>query len=257
MSNAVRQPRHVLITGASSGLGAALAETYAARGVRLSLGGRNAERLETVAERCRKAGAVAAPHVLDVDDRAPVADWIAGAEAAAPLDLVIANAGVSAGTGSGGESDEQARAIFATNLAGALNTLQPAIAAMQPRRRGQLAVISSLAAFRGFPGAPAYCGSKAAVRVWAESMRPHLAAQGLGITVVCPGFVRSRMTAVNAFPMPMLMEADKAAHLIRRRLARDPARISFPAPLAAAVWLLAALPPGWTDRLMRRLPEKG
>jgi NAD(P)-dependent dehydrogenase (short-subunit alcohol dehydrogenase family) len=88
-------------------------------------------------------------------------------------------------------------------------------------------------------------------------MRPHLAAHGLGITVVCPGFVRSRMTAVNAFPMPMLMAADKAAHLIRRRLARDPARISFPAPLAAAVWLLATLPPGWTDRLLRRLPEKG
>ncbi len=256
MPNAVRDPRHVLLTGASSGIGTALAEAYARPGVRLTLGGRNRERLEIVAARCRERGAEVETGAIDVDAHEAMRAWVEAADRIQPLDLVIANAGISAGTGSGAESDAQTRDIFATNLAGALNTLQPAAAAMQARGRGQLAVISSLAAFRGFPGAPAYCGSKAAVRVWAEAMRPHLAAQGIGINVVCPGFVRSRMTAVNDFPMPFLMDAEKAARIIQRGLARDTARISFPWPLAAAVWLLAALPPAWTDWAMKKLPEK-
>jgi len=256
MTNAVRNPKHVLITGASSGIGAALAEAHAAPGRRLTLGGRNQERLNQVAASCHRKGATVRTGLVDVDQRDATEHWVATADRERPLDLVIANAGISAGTGTGMETDAQTRDIFATNLAGVLNTLQPAIAGMRQRGRGQVAVISSLAAFRGFPGAPAYCGSKAAVRVWAESMRPHLASMGIGMSVVCPGFVRSGMTAVNDFPMPFLVEADKAARIIRRGLARDKARISFPWPLAAAVWLLAALPPAWTDRAMAKLPAK-
>ena len=109
---------------------------------------------------------------------------------------------------------------------------------------------------RGFPGAPAYCASKAAVRVWGESLRADLARDGLGVSVICPGFVKSRMTAVNDFPMPLLLEAEEAARRIRRGLARDRARIAFPWPLYAAVWALAALPAGLTDRLLARLPRK-
>lgn len=256
MSNAVRDPRHIVITGASSGIGAALAEAYAAPEVRLSLSGRNPERLANVADRCRQRGASVETQLLDVEDQTATASWIATADAAHPLDIVIANAGISAGMGAGGESDEQARAIFRTNLDGVLNTVQPAAARMRAHGGGQIAVISSLAAFRGFPGAPAYCASKAAVRVWAEAQRPHLATQGVGMSVVCPGFVRSRMTAVNDFPMPFLMDASESARIIRKGLARDRARIGFPWPLTAAVWLLAALPPAWTDRAMRSLPEK-
>lgn len=256
MSNAIAAPAHIVITGASAGIGAALAETYAAPGRLLSLTGRDTARLEAVAVRCRAAGATVTATRLDVAERDATAAWIAARDAAAPLDIVIANAGISAGTGTGGESDAQARDIFAVNLAGVLNTVNPALAAMRPRGCGQVALLASLAAFRGFPGAPAYCASKAAVRVWGESLRPHLAAEGIGLSVVCPGFVRSRMTAVNDFPMPFLMDADKAAQRIRRGLARDRARISFPWPLAAAVWALAALPPAWTDAAMKRLPEK-
>jgi len=256
MSNAVADPRHVLITGGSSGLGAALAESYAAPGRTLSLTGRDAARLKAVADRCQEVGAQVDTAVLDVTERDAMADWIAARDAAAPLDLVVANAGISAGTGQGDESDAQAREILAVNLAGVLNTALPAIAALRTRGRGQVALIASLAAFRGFPGAPAYCASKAAVRVWGEAQRPRLAAEGIGLSVVCPGFVRSRMTAENEFPMPFLMDAEAAARRIRRGLARDRARIGFPWPLAAAVWALAALPPGWSDALLRRLPEK-
>ena len=252
----MREPRHILITGASSGLGEALAKAYARAGVRLALGGRNRERLEAVAAGCRASGAEVATGVLDVTDAAGLAAWIEREDRIAPIDLVIANAGASAGTGSGGETAEQARRIFAVNFDGAVNTLQPAIRLMAARGHGQLALMSSLASFRGFPGAPAYCASKAAVRVYGEALRGPLARRGIAVSVICPGFVRTPMTAANKFPMPFLIEADRAAAIIRRGLARRRARIAFPRRLYAIAWLLAALPPGVTDRWLAALPEK-
>jgi short-subunit dehydrogenase len=252
----MQDPKSIAITGGSSGIGAALARAYAAPGVSLALAGRDMPRLEAVVAACRAAGAVVTGTRVEVTDRDAVARWIAAADRAAPLDLVIANAGTSAGTASGGESDHQTRAIFAVNLEGVMNTVLPAVAALRGRRRGQVAIMSSLAGFRGFPGAPAYCASKAAVRIWGESLRGHLAPQGIGVTVICPGFVKSPMTAVNQFPMPLLVDSDAAARRIKRGLARNRARISFPRPLAAAIWLLGALPPAWTDPLLAKLPEK-
>ncbi|MEE9480414.1 MAG: SDR family NAD(P)-dependent oxidoreductase [Kiloniellales bacterium] len=249
-------PRAILITGASSGIGAALARVYAAPGVYLALGGRDAGRLDAVAEACRAAGAEAEGTVTDVTDRVAMDDWITAVDASHPLDLVIANAGISAGTGGGGETDEQARRIFATNVDGVAHTVWPALERMTPRGAGQIALMSSLAGFRGFPGAPAYCASKAAVRVWGEALRGNLATSGIGVTVICPGYVRSPMTAVNDFPMPFIMDADRVAAIIRRGLAHNRARLMFPWPLAASTWLLWALPPGWVDPLLRRMPEK-
>ncbi|HYG87028.1 MAG TPA: SDR family NAD(P)-dependent oxidoreductase [Azospirillum sp.] len=248
--------RSVVITGASSGIGEALALAYAGPGAALGLTGRDAARLDGVAARCRARGAVVEAGVVDAADRAAMAAWFAGFDAAHPVDLVIANAGVSAGTGLNGETEEQARRIFAVNLDGVLNTIYPAIDAMRGRGRGQVALMASLAGFRGMPGAPAYCASKAAVRVLGESLRGDLAGQGIGVSVICPGFVRSRMTARNPFPMPFLMDAGPAAELIKRRLARNAGRISFPWPMAAAVWLLSALPAGWVDRIAARTPRK-
>jgi short-subunit dehydrogenase len=249
-------PASILITGASSGIGAALALEYARPGVALALGGRDRARLAVVAQACRDAGAAPRVEALDVREREGMAAWIAEADRAAPLDLVIANAGISAGTGGGGETGDQARRVVATNLDGVLNTVLPAVARMRPRGRGQIAIMSSLAAFRGFPGAPAYCASKAAVRVWGEALRGELHGAGIGVSVICPGYVRSSMTAVNDFPMPLLMDAERAARIIRRGLARNRPRIAFPWRLYAAVWLISALPPSLTDPLLRRLPKK-
>ncbi len=254
--NSFSTPVSVLITGASSGIGAALALEFAGPGVRLALTGRDQARLSAVAEACRAAGAEPRVATLDVRDGPALAAWITEVDRAAPLDLVIANAGVSAGTGGNGETESQTRRIFATNLDGVLNTVLPAVAAMRPRGRGQIAIMSSLAAFRGFPGAPAYCAGKAAVRVWGEALRGELHGAGIGVSVICPGYVRSPMTAVNDFPMPLLMDAARAARIIRRGLARNRPRIAFPWPLYAAVWLLSALPPALTDPLLRRLPKK-
>ena len=172
-----------------------------------------------------------------------------------PLDLVIANAGISGGT-AGGEGEEQVRSIFAVNLDGAMNTVLPVVPRMQARRRGQIALMSSLAAFRGLPGSPAYSASKAAVKTWGEALRGALKRDGIEVSVICPGFVRTPMTAVNPYTMPMLMDAAAAAGLIKRRLARNHGRIAFPWPMYALVWFLGALPPALTDPLFARLPEK-
>lgn len=252
----MQKPKSILITGGSSGIGEALARRYAKDGVHLALTGRNHSRLTEVAEDCRKSGAIVETSGVDVQDAERLAIWIREIDATAPLDLVIANAGVSAGTGSGGETAEQARTIMSVNVDGVLNTVLPAVDCMKPRRQGQIAIMSSLAAFKGIPGAPAYCASKAAVRLWGESLRGDLHSAGIGVSVICPGFVKSRMTAVNEFPMPLLMESDRAAEIIQRGLERNRARIVFPLRLYAVVWALAVLPVTLIDPLLRRLPQK-
>ncbi|WP_114391853.1 SDR family NAD(P)-dependent oxidoreductase [Oleisolibacter albus] len=253
----MRDPHSILITGGSSGIGEALALAYAAPGIRLLLTGRDAQRLHAVADACESRGAVVERAVLDVTDRQAMAAWLQAQDDRHPIDLAIANAGISAGTGDGGESEEQARSIFAVNLDGVLNTVHPLIPRMLARRRGQLALISSLAGFRGLPGAPAYCASKAAVRIYGEALRGELAGQGVQVSVVCPGFVRSRMTAVNRFPMPFLMDAERSAAIIRRGLAANRARIAYPFPTYCVSWLLGVLPPALTDRLLAAAPRKG
>ncbi len=264
-------PTRILITGASSGIGAALARHYATASRRLILGGRNRERLEQTATTCRAAGADVETRVLDVTERDAMASWIADAFAAAPVDLVIANAGISGGTGGThgdddsappSESQSQVERILAVNVAGVVNTVFPAIAEMRkiPRDgaapRGQIAIMSSLAGFRGLPGAPAYGASKACVRSLGEGLRGLCARHDIRVNVICPGFVESPMTDINPYPMPFLMPADKAARIIARRLAKDRARIAFPWRLWAIVWLLNVLPVGLTDRLVARMPEK-
>lgn len=248
--------KHVAITGASSGLGAALAREYAAPGVRLSLGGRNEERLRSVAEACRARGAQVEAQFVDVTDAPGVEAWIKEAEARAPIDLVLANAGVSDGTGTGGETKAQALEIFGTNLHGVLNTIFPVLPFMKARGRGQVAIMSSLAGFRGLPGAPAYCASKAAVRVYGEALRGELAPLGVAVNVICPGFVQTPMTDVNDFPMPFLMSADKAARIIRKGLDRNKGRIAFPWPMTLLVQLLGLLPQPLYDHLAGGLPRK-
>lgn len=252
----MKNPRSILITGATSGIGAALARQYAAPGIRLVLSGRDPERLEAVAADARAAGSEVGTAVIDVTDARATADWVHAADDAAPLDLAIANAGISGGTLGGGESTDQANAIFATNIGGVVNTLQPVSERMAARGRGQLALVSSLAGFRGLPGAPAYSASKAAARAWGDAMRGRMKRRGVTVSIVCPGFVRTPMTDVNQYAMPMLMEVDQAAALIRRRLARGHAMIAFPWPMYLFVRAMAALPRPVGDFIYGRMPEK-
>lgn len=250
-------PKHILITGASSGIGAALALIYAAPGIRLSLHGRNAERLAHIAIQAEKRGALVNTKTGDVSDKAAMADWINECDQTQPLDLVIANAGISVGTGRGHESAEQTKAIFDVNVQGVFNTVQPIVPLMIKRSHGQIAIMSSLASFRGFAGAAGYCASKAAVRVYGEALRSECANRNVGVSVVCPGFIKTPLTDMNRFPMPFLMSAERAAKIIQNGLAANKARIAFPLPMYVAVRFIAGLPQNWVSALSRLLPKKG
>lgn len=247
---------HIVITGASSGIGAALARRYARPGSRLGLLARHADKLESLATELRGKGAEVWLETCDVTDREKIKIILEREDAAYPIDLLIANAGISAGTFGAGESDVQARAIFATNLDGLLNSMHPILPRMQARKAGQIAIMASLAGFRGFPSAPAYCASKAAARIYGEGLRAEMARFNVAVNVICPGYVDTPMTQANRFFMPFLMDVDRAAKIIVRGLASNKARIAFPFPTYFMVWLLSVLPPGWTDALLARLPKK-
>ena len=248
----------ILITGASSGLGEALALAYAGPEISLFLSGRDGGRLDAVVQTCRDKGALATGQLVDVTNAPAMAAWIAACDAKAPLDLLIANAGISAGDPQleGQESEQRTRAIFAVDLDGVINSVLPVLEPMRRRGHGQIVLMSSLAGMRGFPSAPAYCAAKAAVRVWGEGLRGRLAPSGIGVTVVCPGFVKSRITGRNRFPMPMLMEAPKAAKIILKGIAANKGLISFPRPLAWVMAIYAALPWNIVELISSKLPRK-
>jgi len=231
----------IVITGASSGIGEALARDYAASGVALALTGRDSARLEQVAADCRARGATVETTTIDVTDGDRLAAWLLAFDDRHPVDLVLANAGVS--IDKGGTTDlEITRLTFAINVDGVFNTVLPLLPRLEGRGRGQIGIVSSLAGFVGLPRSAAYGASKAALRVWGEGLRFVVKRRGIGVSVICPGFVISRMTAANPFPMPFLMGSDRASAIIRRGLARNAARIAFPFPTRAAIWLAAALP---------------
>lgn len=259
----IGRPRSLLITGASSGIGAALAMAYSGDGVTLHLGGRDPARLDAVADRCGREGAQVQARCQDVSDAAGMTEWIEDAFSVGAIELVIANAGISGeAADAGGGQDRRTSLIadiLATNLAGVINTVYPCLDRILARPcppdgvRGQIAIMSSIAGFRGMPTAPAYCASKAALRALGAGLRPALADRGVSVSVICPGFVKTPMTDANDFPMPFMMTGERAAGIIRLGLARGRARITFPWRLAAAAWLFAALPPAWTDPAVRRL----
>jgi NAD(P)-dependent dehydrogenase (short-subunit alcohol dehydrogenase family) len=185
-----------------------------------------------------------------------MADWV---QASGPLDLVVANAGISGRPRDGGhEQAELTRAIFDTNLGGVLNTVLPAMAVMarQPPGedgiRGRIAAVASIAAFIAAPDSPAYCASKAAVDGWMVATAPAARRQGLLLTSICPGFIRTAMTAGYQFPMPGLMDAERAARIILRGLAAGRMRVAFPWWMGVAARAAGLLPPPVIGVLRRR-----
>ena len=250
----VRDPHSILITGASSGIGAALARAYAAPRTHLALCGRDAARLAAVANLCRECGAEVLEACLDVTEAAAVAAWIDTADRASPLELVIANAGVQGGLwrDGAGETLEELHRVMEVNFGGVSNTVHPALPAMRRRRRGQVALISSLAALRGIPFSPGYCASKAAIMIYGEALRSWLAPEGIDVSVVLPGFVETRLSRTVSGPKPLILPPERAADIIRRGLARGRRQIAFPYPLYFGMQLTRALPPGLVDPILRR-----
>lgn len=246
----MKNPNVILITGASSGIGRELALLYAAHGVKLLLTGRNAERLAEVEGLCREKGAAVKTCAICVTEDVHFQKQVEAWDDMEPIDLVIANAGIS-----GGMRDDF-RVIVSVSLDGTFNTVNPLIARMKARRRGQIALMSSMAGWRGMPNAPAYSTAKVAIRAYGEALRPLLAKDGVEVSVIFPGFVKTPLTDVNEFPMPFLISAERAAEIIRDGLARNKARIAFPLPMYMMTRLVAALPLGIGDFILSKAPRK-
>ena len=244
------QPTSVLITGAAGGIGAALARVYAAPGRHLFLGDTNAQGLADLAVECRAKGAQAHWIEVDVTDKTAMADWIRAADQVKPLDLVIALAGVAYGAADQEETPEETRRTFAVNLDGMLNTIEPVLPLFRGRQRGQLALMSTHGASRGFPIAPSYSATKAAIRVYGEGLQAWLRRENIFVSIIIPGFIRTPMTEGNEFAMPFRVSAARAARIMQRGLARVRPRICFPWPMNVGVFLMSLLPRSWVDRFV-------
>jgi short-subunit dehydrogenase len=247
-----KDPATVLITGATGGIGHALALSYARPGRLLILHGRNPMRLAELCAACETRGARVEPLPFDLRHTDTAIQALRQVSEREALDLVIVNAGVTQMIGDGEqvESLEKAREVFAVNLDGALATIAGVLPAMRRRGCGQIALISSLAAFVGLPKVPAYSASKSALKAYGEALRLWLAPQGIAVNVVLPGFIRTAMTDSVKGPKPGLMSAERAAQLIRRGLERNRARIAFPRSLAWGLLWLSVLPRPIAERIM-------
>jgi short-subunit dehydrogenase len=243
--------RTIVITGASSGIGKALALHYARERGALALLGRDEERLQAVAEECRKLGAGVRTALLDVRDRPGMARWLDELDRANQVDLVIANAGLMAGTPPSGEIEpaDAGHAVIDTNVLGVLNTVQPLLSPMMARRRGQIAIIGSIAGFIPLPDCPSYSASKSAVLAYGLSLRALVGPHGIGVSVVCPGYVSTPMMSRESGRKPFVMPPERAAELIAAGLVRNRAVIAFPFFYALATRLHGLLP----DRIRRLL----
>lgn len=246
----------VFITGASSGIGEALAVYYAAKGATLGLAARRAEALEALN---RRLGGNHACYALDVAD-APALHAAAGnfiARCGAP-DIVIASAGVSAGTLSEYEEDLEAfRRIMDINVYGMAASFAPFIKAMQAAGGDRRLVgIASVAGIRGLPGAEAYSASKAAAIAYLESLRLEMRPCGIKVVTIAPGYVETPMTAVNPYKMPFLLPADQAAARFAAAIERGVSYTVIPWQMGVVAKILRALPNWLYDRLFTSAPRK-
>ena len=241
---------NIVITGASSGIGAALAKFYAAPGVTLGLIGRDPARLGAVASEARAAGAVVQEGLLDLRDRDALAAWLDNFATQHPIDLLIANAGVLDGRRADGtiEDADAARRVIEINLLGALDTLHAVLPAMRRCRRGHIILVSSLAGLSPLPDAPAYSASKAGLLSYGRALRAAVAADHVRVSVVCPGYVTSAMTETHIGQQPGRISAEAAARLIDAGIRRNRPVIGFPRALYA-LSLISPLFPEFITRV--------
>ncbi|HUC09133.1 MAG TPA: SDR family NAD(P)-dependent oxidoreductase [Stellaceae bacterium] len=246
--------RAIVITGASSGLGAALAKAYAGPNTVLGLLGRDHHRLRRIAGACEAERAEVSIAAVDVADAPAMAAWLAKFDDAHPVELLIANAGTSAGPvpDSPSEGVEIASRQVQVNLLGSINTIEPLLPALCRRGQGRVAIIASIAAYRGLPDSPGYCASKAGLRAYAEALRPRLARYGVKVTIVCPGFFASPMTDRFDGPTPFLTSVDAAARVVKRGIDRGRRRVAFPWPLVLGLQFCDLAPAFIGDAIMRR-----
>jgi len=245
----------VFITGASGGIGAALAAYYARNGAVLGLCARRLAPMQAFSASQRCAGAC---YRVDVTDpaslQAAAGDFL---QRFGPPDIVIANAGISVGTSGENPEDLAAfRKVMDTNVLGMAATFQPFVSSMRARASGTLVGIASVAGVRGLPGGGAYSASKSAAITYLESLRVELYGSGVAVVTICPGYVRTPLTAVNRYRMPFIIDAEDAARRIARAIARKRRFAVIPWQMALVSFVLRRIPRWLYDRLFARAPRK-
>ena len=248
-----RAPSHIVITGASGGLGRALAEYYAAPGLTLSLSGRNAERLEEAAAACRARGAIVDTQRLDVTDAEATETWLTQRDDTLPVDILITSSGLGGAAVVApptGESGALARDIVSTNTLGVINAVTPLLPRMAERRRGHMVLIGSIQATIGMPQSPVYCASKAAVQIYGDGLRRLMHQHGVRVTNVLPGFIDTPMSQSLDMTRPFCWTAEKAARRIAGAVARGAPQYIFPWQLRLSIAAQKFLPITISDWIM-------
>ena len=233
----------VFITGASSGIGAAMARKFDTLGAQVALVGRSQEKLDGVM-RLMLHPENHTTYALDVTDRAALFAAARDFDGRAPVDIVLANAGISVGVKTENEEDlDVMEKVYRTNVFAMAATFHPFIEPMSKRGGGQFAGIASVGGIRGLPGSEAYCSSKAAAINYLESLRNDVRKYGIRVTTICPGFVRTPLTAQNPYKMPFILEPEAfAERAVKAILAKDSYRV--------IPWQMA-----WVARLLKILPD--
>ncbi|HKU98831.1 MAG TPA: SDR family NAD(P)-dependent oxidoreductase [Vineibacter sp.] len=242
----------VVITGASSGIGQALALEYAGKDTILGLLGRDTGRLDAVARACRDRGAMVETDAIDVRDTDATTAWLQAFDTAHPVDLLIANAGILSGIDPQRRTEAAAAAlrVIDINLRGAISTVAALVDRMQARHGGHIALISSLAGLAPQPDLPSYSASKAGLVSYGTALRIRLRSRGIAVSVVCPGYVETPMADQQRSAKPFSWSADKAARHIRRHLDQKRRVIAFPWQLVFGIRLLALLPATLQDWIL-------
>ena len=245
-----------VVTGASSGIGWALARALAAEGCKVGLVARRREQLADLATEIEKSGGTVAFATADIAEREQAVAAIRDvAERLGPVDLLLANAGVGAPTTIQPFNVEDIEKMFRVNVLGVVYSLEAVLPQMLARGRGHLAAVSSIAAYKGLPGESGYTSSKAAVNVFMDGLRIQLRSKNIAVTTICPGFVKTPMTEVNAFKMPWLLSADEAARRIVRALKRKRKVYNFPWQMSLFMKFARWAPDWLVDRLMHTYNE--
>jgi NAD(P)-dependent dehydrogenase (short-subunit alcohol dehydrogenase family) len=253
--SSVLNPQSVVITGASSGLGLALARHYLERGAIVAAFARRGELLQALSAEFPNQVFCYALDVRDAEAiRVAASDFMA--RTGVP-DIVIANAGVSIGTLTHyAEDNDVFQHVLDINVLGAVKTFQPFVAAMRAAGRGRLVGIASVAGFRGLPGSGAYSASKAALISYLESLRQEMRGSGVRVVTICPGYIRTPMTDINPYPMPFMLEADEAARRIARVVERGCSFKVVPWQMALVGRVLKLLPNWLYDRVFANVQHK-
>jgi short-subunit dehydrogenase len=242
-----------MVTGASSGIGGALAIELAKRGARLGLIARRADALSEIADRIKAAGgqAVVLPaDVRDADSLRTAAEQLQSA--LGPVDVLIANAGIGPTRDGSDLNAKEVSDVININVIGSANSVAAVLPQMVAAGQGHLVVISSLAAYRGLPRSAAYCASKAAVSAFFESLRLDLEPKGIAVTIIHPGFIKTPLTSGREAQMPFLMELDDAVRKIVRAIETRKKSYAFPWQLASIVRAGMVMPIWMYDRISRK-----